>query len=215
MFAPRPMILFNPRVTWVSEALNTYEEGCLSIPEHYADVTRPAEVEVRLDRPGGPRAGRAVRRAVGDLRAARDRPSGRQAVHRLPDAAEAPADHPQDDQAEAREGAGVILPIRLWPDPVLARSAAPVTAFDAELRRLADDMLETMYAAPGRGLAAPQVGVLQRLFVMDVTWKEGMPQPAGGGQPEAFAIRRPRPRRSPRAACRSPASAPRWCARWR
>jgi peptide deformylase len=43
---PRPMILFNPRVTWTSEELNSYDEGCLSIPEHYAEVTRPAEVEV-------------------------------------------------------------------------------------------------------------------------------------------------------------------------
>jgi peptide deformylase len=45
--APRPMVLINPTITWESEALNTYEEGCLSIPEQYADVTRPAEVEVR------------------------------------------------------------------------------------------------------------------------------------------------------------------------
>ena len=44
--APRPMVLVNPRVTWASEALNTYDEGCLSIPEHFGDVTRPAEVEV-------------------------------------------------------------------------------------------------------------------------------------------------------------------------
>jgi peptide deformylase len=44
--APRPMVLIDPEVTWSSEALNTYEEGCLSIPEQYADVTRPAEVEV-------------------------------------------------------------------------------------------------------------------------------------------------------------------------
>jgi peptide deformylase len=45
--APRPMVLMNPEVTWASEALNTYEEGCLSIPEQYAEVTRPAEVKVR------------------------------------------------------------------------------------------------------------------------------------------------------------------------
>ena len=45
--APRPMVLIDPEVTWSSEALNTYEEGCLSIPEQYADVERPAEVEVR------------------------------------------------------------------------------------------------------------------------------------------------------------------------
>lgn len=45
--APRPMVLLNPEVTWASEATNTYEEGCLSIPEQYAEVTRPAEVKVR------------------------------------------------------------------------------------------------------------------------------------------------------------------------
>lgn len=45
--APRPMVLVNPEVTWSSEELSTYEEGCLSIPEQYADVTRPAEVTVR------------------------------------------------------------------------------------------------------------------------------------------------------------------------
>jgi peptide deformylase len=44
---PRPMVLINPEVVWRSEAQRTYEEGCLSIPEHYADVTRPAEVRVR------------------------------------------------------------------------------------------------------------------------------------------------------------------------
>ncbi len=43
---PRPMVLINPEITWSSEALNTYEEGCLSIPEQYGDVERPAEVQV-------------------------------------------------------------------------------------------------------------------------------------------------------------------------
>ena len=51
--APRPMILFNPEVTWASEDLNTYEEGCLSIPDQYAEVERPAAVTVRWqDREG-------------------------------------------------------------------------------------------------------------------------------------------------------------------
>ncbi len=45
--APRPMVLINPEVTWSSEARSVYEEGCLSIPEQFADVERPAEVEVR------------------------------------------------------------------------------------------------------------------------------------------------------------------------
>lgn len=44
---PRPMVLLNPEVSWASEATSTYEEGCLSIPEQYAEVTRPAEVRVR------------------------------------------------------------------------------------------------------------------------------------------------------------------------
>ena len=44
---PRPMVLINPEVTGTSEDLNTYEEGCLSIPEQYADVDRPAEVDVK------------------------------------------------------------------------------------------------------------------------------------------------------------------------
>ncbi len=44
---PRPMVLVNPEITWSSDELNTYEEGCLSIPDQYADVERPAEVEVK------------------------------------------------------------------------------------------------------------------------------------------------------------------------
>lgn len=50
---PRPLVMFNPQVVAASDDLNTYEEGCLSIPDQYADVTRPAEVEVRwIDRDG-------------------------------------------------------------------------------------------------------------------------------------------------------------------
>lgn len=69
------------------------------------------------------------------------------------------------------------LPVLLLPDARLRETCAPVTQFDAALKQLADDMLETMYAAPGRGLAGPQVGVMQRIFVMDVGWKEGRPSP--------------------------------------
>lgn len=51
--APRPLIMFNPEIVASSEETNVYEEGCLSIPEHFADVTRPAEVQVRwVDRDG-------------------------------------------------------------------------------------------------------------------------------------------------------------------
>ena len=68
------------------------------------------------------------------------------------------------------------MPILRWPD---ARLATYCDAVDDPLamKDLAQDMLDTMYAAPGRGLAAPQVGVLARMFVMDVTWKEGPESP--------------------------------------
>lgn len=70
-----------------------------------------------------------------------------------------------------------LLPVLTWPDARLARRAAPVRGIDADLRRLAEDMLETMYDAPGRGLAGPQVGAMLRLFVMDASWKDGRPAP--------------------------------------
>ena len=61
-----------------------------------------------------------------------------------------------------------LLEIRLFGDPVLKEQAAPVTRFDAELVRFGDDLLETLRAAQGAGLAAPQVGVLKRMFAYDV-----------------------------------------------
>jgi peptide deformylase len=60
-----------------------------------------------------------------------------------------------------------ILPIRILGDPALREQTRPVERFDASLRRLVEDMLETMYSAPGVGLAAPQVGVSSRFFVYD------------------------------------------------
>jgi peptide deformylase len=70
-----------------------------------------------------------------------------------------------------------VLPIVTVPDDRLRAVSAPVGAVDDAVRRLAADMLDTMYAAPGRGLAAPQVGVLRRLFVMDPGWKDGALEP--------------------------------------
>ncbi len=70
-----------------------------------------------------------------------------------------------------------ILPIVAWPDPRLKRVCAPVERIDDAVQQLIKDMFETMYDAPGRGLAAPQVGVMQRVFVMDATWKEGEKTP--------------------------------------
>jgi len=58
--------------------------------------------------------------------------------------------------------------IRIFGDPVLKQRAAEITEIDGRLARLADDMLTTMYDAPGLGLAAPQVGVQKRMFVYDI-----------------------------------------------
>lgn len=63
----------------------------------------------------------------------------------------------------------MILDIVKYGDPILTTRAEEVTEFNQELHKLVDDMFETMYGAPGVGLAAPQVGLLKRLFVMDCT----------------------------------------------
>jgi peptide deformylase len=67
-----------------------------------------------------------------------------------------------------------VRPIRVWGDPVLRTPAEPVVDFDAGLRQLIDDMFETMYDAPGVGLAANQIGVSLRLFVFDVEGERGV-----------------------------------------
>ena len=78
--------------------------------------------------------------------------------------------------------------ILLHPDPRLKKVCAPVTDMTDELRSLADDMLATMYEAPGIGLAAPQVGVLERLIVMDCVKEEGeAPRPLIMFNPEVIA----------------------------
>lgn len=69
-----------------------------------------------------------------------------------------------------------VLSILAWPDERLTQTCTPVTDL-AEVQTLAADMLETMYAAKGRGLAAPQVGAMCRMFVIDTGWKEGKPDP--------------------------------------
>jgi peptide deformylase len=76
------------------------------------------------------------------------------------------------------------LPIITAPDPRLKLKAKPVGEVDDEIRRLMDDMLETMYAAPGIGLAAPQVGVLKRVMVLDLAPTNEPPQPLRIADPE-------------------------------
>ncbi|HUF56270.1 MAG TPA: peptide deformylase [Thermohalobaculum sp.] len=69
----------------------------------------------------------------------------------------------------------MLRPILIHPDPRLKRPADPVVQVDAEVRGLMDDMLATMYAAPGIGLAAPQLGIGRRIVVMDCATREDVP----------------------------------------
>lgn len=66
----------------------------------------------------------------------------------------------------------MIREIVKYPDPILQKPTEPVTEFDDELRSFVDDMFESMYAAQGIGLAAPQVGVSKRLTVIDLSFKK-------------------------------------------
>jgi peptide deformylase len=77
-----------------------------------------------------------------------------------------------------------LLPIITAPDPRLKIKARPVTAVDAKVRRLMDDMLETMYRSIGIGLAAPQVGQASRVIVVDVAREGEKPHPLKLANPE-------------------------------
>jgi len=77
-----------------------------------------------------------------------------------------------------------IRPIVLVPDPVLRKEAAPVAVVDDTIRQLMDDMLETMYDAPGIGLAAPQIGLSLRVIVMDCSEDDDAPEPLKMVNPE-------------------------------
>lgn len=75
-------------------------------------------------------------------------------------------------------------PILIIPDPRLRKAAEPVAAIDDGIRRLSEDMLETMYDAPGIGLAATQLGIMKRVFVMDCAAQDDPPRPMTFVNPE-------------------------------
>ncbi|PST24559.1 peptide deformylase [Mesorhizobium plurifarium] len=66
-----------------------------------------------------------------------------------------------------------VRPIIRFPNPLLATAAEPVTQFDEDLRQLADDLADTMRAAPGIGITAPHIGILQRVMVIEIDRQEG------------------------------------------
>lgn len=71
----------------------------------------------------------------------------------------------------------MILDVLKYPDPRLSQKAAPIEKIDAEVRKLAEDMIETMYACEGIGLAGPQVNAHRRIIVMDPGWRESDKKP--------------------------------------
>jgi peptide deformylase len=81
-----------------------------------------------------------------------------------------------------------VLPIITLPDPVLRKISDPVERVDDAVVKLMDDMLETMYAAPGVGLAAVQVGVPKRIVVIDAAEDGAPPQPIAMANPELVAL---------------------------
>jgi len=81
----------------------------------------------------------------------------------------------------------MIREILLWPHPVLRKKARPVEAVDASVAALIHDLFETMYAAPGVGLAAPQVGVLQRVLVLDTRPRQPEVEPVAMVNPRVVA----------------------------
>jgi peptide deformylase len=82
----------------------------------------------------------------------------------------------------------MVREILIWPDPILKKQAAPVAKVDDEIRALVKDMFETMYAADGVGLAAPQIGVLQRVIVLDTTPRQPESKPIAMINPEIVAM---------------------------
>ena len=82
-----------------------------------------------------------------------------------------------------------VRKILIHPDPRLKATAAPIGSVDKEMRALADDMLETMYDAPGIGLAGPQIGIMQRILVIDcIKDEDAKPEPMVLINPEILSV---------------------------
>jgi peptide deformylase len=78
----------------------------------------------------------------------------------------------------------MVREILIWPDPLLKKRASPVARVDDSIRNLVNDMFETMYAADGVGLAAPQLGVLKNIIVLDTTPRQPESRPVAMINPE-------------------------------
>ncbi|KXG84537.1 peptide deformylase [Agrobacterium bohemicum] len=81
-----------------------------------------------------------------------------------------------------------IKPLIILPDPLLRQQSKPIEQVDAEITRLADDMLDTMYDAPGIGLAAIQIGVARRMLVIDISREDEDRKPVVFINPEILKV---------------------------
>jgi peptide deformylase len=81
----------------------------------------------------------------------------------------------------------MVRDILIWPDPILKKKASPVARVDEDVRALVKDMFDTMYAADGVGLAAPQIGLLKRVIVVDTRPRQPESRPIAMINPEIVA----------------------------
>ena len=119
---PKPRVFINPEIISSSEELSVYEEGCLSIPEYYEEVERPAQVRIRFTDLDGKVHEEDAERPVRHLHPARDRPPQRRAVRRLSVEAEA---RPRDEEVyQGRQARGGVRPPLSQPScPGLSRAS--------------------------------------------------------------------------------------------
>jgi len=82
----------------------------------------------------------------------------------------------------------MVREILIWPDPTLKKKASPVARVDDAVRALVDDLFETMYAADGVGLAAPQIGILKNVIVLDTSPRQPEAQPVAMVNPVILAL---------------------------
>ena len=82
----------------------------------------------------------------------------------------------------------MVREILIWPDPILKKKASPVAEVNDSVRALVNDMFETMYAADGVGLAAPQIGVLKNVIVLDTTPRQPDSKPVAMVNPEVISL---------------------------
>jgi len=82
----------------------------------------------------------------------------------------------------------MVREILIWPDPILKKKASPVAEVNDSVRALVNDMFETMYAADGVGLAAPQIGVLKNVIVLDTTPRQPDSKPVAMVNPEIISL---------------------------